>query len=58
MHGEYAGTFGFLFFFWQVGDAAVLSLFRVFVSHICLSTYCIIFLLFFHVAKLNTVHNP
>ena len=24
------------FFFWQVGDAVVLSLFHVFVSHICL----------------------
>lgn len=46
VHGEYAGTFGFLFF-WQVGDAVVLSLCHVFVSHICLSIYCIIFLLFF-----------
>lgn len=31
--------------------------FLIFASAICLSNYCIVFLRFFHVVKLNTVHN-
>ena len=61
------GTYGVLsdfFFFWQVEDVycavpiCFLFFFLVFfASRICLSNYCIVFLRFFHVVNLNTVHN-
>ena len=60
------GTYGVLsdfFFFGKWGTFTVLCLFvflfffLIFASAICLSNYCIVFLRFFHVVKLNTVHN-
>ena len=48
------------FSFGQVGGryrAVPIFFLLFFVSRIFLSTYCIVFLRFFHVVMLNTVHN-